>query len=84
MDGARCPLYPTCGWWGEGALDHGIAGFLLLIDRLVYRERGGIETHYTPVPARMSRDLRYYDPLEDTFPLLETRRPSLLKEDFSQ
>ena len=93
MDGARCPLYPTCSAWSEQAIrQHGFYGLLLFLDRLFYREFGALHNHYVAVPIPLSQRLRYYDPLTDTFgypeesnqdPAVPKRNgPSLLRDDF--
>jgi len=82
MDGPRCYYYPTCSHWALSALtDYPLTGFLLVVDRLFYREWRG-KKFYLPVPARKSSDLRYYDPVSDALPLTEKHRSSLLLEDF--
>ena len=83
-DGARCPFYPTCSHWGEHAIrEHGITGFLLLLDRMIYRETGS-RKHYFPVSTNKSHIQRLFDPPEDSMPVFSQRRPSLLTEDFDR
>ena len=85
MDGPRCPMYPSCAAWAQRAVErHGFLGLLLFVDRLFYRETGALAEKYFFAPRRLSGHLRYYDPLSDTFPLLEGKRPSLYGEDFAK
>lgn len=82
-DGPRCPLYPTCAYYAQKAMEnHGILGLFMAVDRLLFREVGDLSEKYILVPARMSRAARYYDPVEDSLPLFDEKRPSLLREDF--
>ena len=82
MDGPRCPFYPSCSAWGETAfVNHPSTAFLLLLDRMFYREWSR-KKYYLPVPYRKSRDLRYFDPVSDSLPLSKNHRPSLFLEDF--
>ncbi|MDH5655542.1 MAG: membrane protein insertion efficiency factor YidD [Spirochaetia bacterium] len=81
-DGDRCQFYPTCAHWGEIALqNYPFAGFLLLIDRMFYREWGRKEK-YIPVPTRKSQSLRFYDPVQDILPLHDNQKASLFLDDF--
>lgn len=57
----------------------GWLGFLLTVDRLFFRETGHLSQKYLFAPARMSRERRYYDPLEDSF---GRSRPDLFHDDF--
>lgn len=84
IDGPQCKFYPTCSHYAEQAIGrHSILGLLSTIDRIFFREFGGlIEEMYLPVSRNLSEKLRYYDPVEDDLPLLRSRRPSLLHEDF--
>lgn len=80
FDGPRCPMYPSCAAWGDRAMEQaGWLGFLLTVDRLFFRETGRLSEKYVFAPAHMSRDRRYYDPLEDAF---GSSRPDLFHDDF--
>ena len=90
IDGPRCPLYPSCAAYAQRAIEeYGYGGFLVFIDRMVYRESGRLYLKYfcTPKSIYPSGVLRYYDPLEASLPFGEQetekrQKPSLLKEDF--
>lgn len=83
VDGPRCPLYPSCAAYADSAIRrYSFLGLMIFIDRLFFRETGDLSKKYLRTPRRLSRGIRYYDPLEDALPLLEERRPSLLTEDF--
>ena len=84
MDGPRCPMYPSCAAYAAKAVRrHSLLGFFLFIDRLFFRETGKLKTRYMTTPYRLSRHVRYYDPLRDTLPLFDVKRPSLYREDFA-
>ena len=81
LDGPRCPMYPSCAAYAEKAIRrHGFLGFLLSVDRLFFREAGGLERKYLFAAPHQSRHLRFYDPTEDS--LGPARRPSLLREEY--
>jgi len=81
IDGDRCPFYPTCSYYGRTVLRRTpVFGLLALIDRMFYRELGGVvESYYFPVSQDRSRRLRFYDPPDD---LRAGAHPSLYREDF--
>ena len=83
IDGARCPMYPSCAAYAERALNEGgFMGFLYFIDRLFYREFGRLSERYLLAPRHMSQSPRYYDPLSDVLPPENGRRASFFREDF--
>ncbi len=61
VDGARCPMYPTCSAYALEALDrHGpILGTFLTVDRLIHETDP--QEHGHPMIKYGKR--RYYDPL---------------------
>ena len=80
LDGSRCPMFPSCAAYGETALEkRGFLGFLLLLDRLFYREVGALDEKYMVAPRSLSEHRRYFDPLSDS---MDGARPSLLREAF--
>ncbi len=84
IDGPRCPMYPSCASYGQAAIRfYGVIGFWMLLDRLVYRETGELHKKYLPVSKKISKSLRYYDPLQDALPLFSPKAPSFLQENFS-
>ena len=85
MDGPRCPLYPTCSAYADKAIsEYGLTGLIVFLDRLFYREFGDLSDRYLPVPRRLSRDLRYFDPVSDSLPWGDAPGPSLLLEDLRE
>ncbi len=83
IDGPTCPMYPSCAAYGEKAIERvGFYGFLLLVDRMFYRETGNLAEKYLVAPRRKSEYPRYYDPLEDSIGG-GAAYPSFLTEDFS-
>ena len=93
IDGPRCPMYPSCSAYAKKAVrEHGLVGFWMFLDRIVYRERGKLYRKYFLAPQEFaqessiarSRPLRYYDPVEDSLPVFSTRSPSFLKENFTR
>ena len=86
VDGPRCSLYPSCATYAKKAIEqHGYRGFLMALDRLIYRETGELYTKYFCTPRKLSKYLRYYDPLDESLPLFasQKRELSFLKEDFN-
>ncbi len=85
IDGPRCPMYPSCSAWARRAIrKHGYDGFLMLIDRLIYRESGNLYEKYLHAPKKFSKDTRFYDPVEENLPIFKPHHPSFLKEDFPE
>jgi hypothetical protein len=81
IDGATCPMYPSCAAYGEKAMKQkGILGLLLLTDRMFYRETGNLIEKYMVAPEHLSNEKRFYDPLSDS--TFGGPGASLLKEDF--
>jgi len=62
VDGARCPMYPTCSAYARQALArHGPwFGILLTVDRLIHENDPGERRH----PVLVGDRYRYLDPLE--------------------
>ncbi|MBW7857200.1 MAG: membrane protein insertion efficiency factor YidD [Leptonema sp. (in: Bacteria)] len=80
-DGPRCPMYPSCATYGQKAIqEHGWLGFLLTVDRLVYRETGELYAKYSMIHFSDSNWPRYYDPLEDS---LGESNPTLFSTDIN-
>ncbi len=85
MDGPTCPMYPSCAAYGKRSLEEGsFLGLFLLMDRLFFREVGNLADKYMIAPTSLSQAHRYFDPVSDTLPLLDERRPSLWREDFQR
>ena len=80
-DGPRCPMYPSCVAYGQKAIkNYGWLGFLLTVDRLVFRETGALHEKYSMIHFDDSRWPRYYDPLEDS---LGETNPTLFSTDIN-
>jgi len=62
VDGARCPMYPTCSGFAMQALHkHGpFIGMMMTVDRL-YRESDPLEQQHVIVKWGVTR---FFDPLE--------------------
>ncbi len=83
VDGPRCPMYPSCASYAKRAIsEHGLIGLYMFIDRIIYRESGLLYLKYFPAPQKLSKALRYYDPVNDSLPIFQNNRPSFLREDF--
>lgn len=82
-DGPKCPYYPSCAAYGKTAIrDHSFIGFLMTIDRLFFRESGMYHKNYFVAPKRLSKHIRFYNPVSDDIPILKEKHGSLYKEDF--
>lgn len=83
LDGPRCPMYPSCAAYAEKAVKRfSLLGLMMAVDRLFFREAGGLDRKYLFAPSSKSSHLRFFDPVEDSLPLGQDRRPSLLHEEY--
>ena len=88
FDGPRCQMYPTCSRYGDIAITKfSFFGFFLLIDRMFFREASGnLSMKYMIIEFSEKNNgysYRYFDPIEEVFPILKDSRPSLFKENLN-
>ncbi|MBK8396383.1 MAG: membrane protein insertion efficiency factor YidD [Leptospiraceae bacterium] len=85
-DGPRCPFYPSCAAYGKKAINkHPLLAPLLIIDRLFFREGGNFDEKYMKAPSRLSKDIRYFDPIEENIINFDSElKASLYEENFDR
>lgn len=85
-DGPRCPFYPSCAAYGKKAINkYPLLAPLLIIDRLFFREGGNFDEKYMKASSRLSKDIRYFDPVEENIINFDSElKASLYKENFDR